>query len=226
MIYDISHFGIRVVLKNDGSSTFPLYPRDIEGTVLRVSTINRRDDIKISAGNYKAVFDVNDTTVNVHVRWDNDTKDKYNSHAIHIRNFGRCPGYDSIWDNALYRMDLRPYHELKPISNQKQLKYSFFDNTSIWHANYGAVPKQDDSDDMPEDDISMDDVRPKTSYKRAAFTACAYKASPAEDIPLKAYARTYAKISPKSHKIKGAINWATYGTYSYDVATTTDSTSG
>ena len=117
MKLDIAHFGIRVILKNTGNYNYISYPRDIEGTILTLY-LDRNIDAKHAwDGNYRILFDISNTVIQVKVRWDNDTKSKHITNKLYIRDFGRCPGLQSIWSSESYLIDNRPYHTLKPITN-------------------------------------------------------------------------------------------------------------
>ena len=127
MKLDITRFGIRVVLKNTGNNSYIAYPRDIEGTILTVY-LDRNIDAKHAwDGNYRILFDISNTVVQVKVRWDNDTKSKHVSSNLYIRDFGRCPGLQSIWSSENYLIDNRPYHTLKPVTHIHTKDYNWRD---------------------------------------------------------------------------------------------------
>jgi hypothetical protein len=160
MKVDISHFGMRVVLQNSGDRVYSAYPRDIEGTILAVYISRNREVKHIKDGNYRALFDIEDTIVKVSIRWDNDTRGVYSTINLHIRDFGRCPGLQSIWSNGCYSIDNRPYQELKPMTKARIRKGFYskeFINIKL------PISKLDDIDlsDIVEDMEPTEPPKPK-----------------------------------------------------------------
>jgi hypothetical protein len=160
MKIDISHFGMRVVLQNTGNQSYSAYPRDIEGTILSVYISRNREVKHIKDGNYRALFDIEDTIVKVSIRWDNDTRGVYSTINLHIRDFGRCPGLQSIWSNGCYSIDNRPYQELKPMTKARIRKGFYskeFINIKL------PISKLDDIDlsDIVEDMEPTEPPKPK-----------------------------------------------------------------
>ena len=131
MFIDIAQYGVRVIMKNTGESSYMQYPRDVEGTVIGMIVENKNAVKTAESGDLRSLFDIEYFTAKLHVRWDNDTRGTYSTVRLHIREFGALPGMESIWDEGTFLIDLRPYHTLKPMTRHKTPTYS---------STYGKIP--------------------------------------------------------------------------------------
>lgn len=198
MKIDISRFGIRTILKNTGDWDYSEYPRDIEGTILEVHIERNKDLLHVKGGNYKALFNIEDTFVMVRVRWDNDTKGIHSTSRLYIRNFGRCPGLQSIWNKGSYNTDNRPFHTLKPMTKahiQSNTLIEAFKNNKY---SSDKIAKSLESIEMNLDGFEPAKIKPakakkyKSAYSRYTTTT------------------TGRSVSAYSGSYRGATNYGSY----------------
>lgn len=174
MKVDMIGFGIRVVLKNTGKGIYLSYPRDVEGTIIGATIDTARARMKVMEGNYRGLFDVANLSLNIHVRWDNDNKGWYSTQSLHVRSFGRCPGYDSLWSDEEYNLDTRPFSALKPISRpalKRSTRDSFFD--AVPNIKWSLEPSEELTAIVDEITTKITTKRPKKAKYRT--TAETYK---------------------------------------------------
>jgi hypothetical protein len=125
---DLSNYALRVISDRNASLDVPSeIPRDVEGTVLCLTSHSLYADLQLKRGNYSVLLSECSTAVVVVVRWDNDTKCSVNLSSLKFRSLGSLPLYDSIWDAGIKTLgskyisaliDNRPYHELRPFTKR------------------------------------------------------------------------------------------------------------
>lgn len=124
-IYDISHYGIRVVL-DEGvyDAPTPTLPHQIEGTVIQLMTHGAMAEKMYRQGR---VIDLlcnydYEGAADGYVRWDNDKRIWLTGGTMYLRSakFGHIK---SIWEDDRINYDDTPFHELQPATQRPKPKY-------------------------------------------------------------------------------------------------------